>query len=148
MDVTCQPRTVENDTLALASARWKCSSSCDKNWETISFDDTAWLPAADAGVNGSPPWSKHEVSEKAHWIWNSETGTHGIDTDKGYEHDGRKMCCRYNSDHTAVNCNAARMRYTTEYLSITQCAAGNTAESQYTDGTYCSFNGLGTASIV
>ena len=25
------------------------------------------------GVNGSPPWSKHEVAETAHWIWNAET---------------------------------------------------------------------------
>jgi hypothetical protein len=116
-------------------ARWKCASSCDKGWETSEFDDSAWLPAADGGVNGSPPWSKHEVSESAHWIWNAETGTHGVEDDKGYEHDSRKMCCRYTSDHVAINCNAARMKYTEQYLAITQCSAGNNPDSSYTDST-------------
>ena len=41
--------------------------------------------------------------------------------DKGFEHDDRQACCRYVSDHRPINCNAARMRYTTDYLSITQC---------------------------
>ena len=125
-------------------ARWKCSSTCPDGWETSTFDDSAWPAAADGGINGSPPWSKHEVSDEAHWIWNAETGTHGIEDDKGYEHEGRQMCCRYTSDHQPINCNAARMRYTQDYLTITQCEAGNTAESQYTDGTYCNYDGLGS----
>ena len=63
-----------------------------------------------------------------------------MEDDKGVEHDGRQMCCRYSSDHQAVNCNAARMRYTDDYLSITQCAAGNSPDSQFVESTvreYC-----------
>jgi hypothetical protein len=43
-----------------------------------------------------------------------------VTDDKGFEHDDRQACCRYVSDHTAIDCNAARMRYTKDYLSITQ----------------------------
>ena len=101
--------------------RWKCSSSCEDGWEAPGFDDSAWLQAASLGVNGNPPWSHHEVSDGAYWIWNSESGQHGVQDDKGFEHDDRQACCRYVSDHRPINCNAARMRYTHDYLLITQC---------------------------
>ena len=45
------------------------------------------------------------------------------------------MCCRYVSDHKPINCNAARTRYTKDYLSITQC----TTVGQR----YCSYGGKG-----
>ena len=54
-------------------------------------------------------------------IWNGEGGQHGVQDDKGFEHDDRQACCRYVSDHRPINCNAARMRYTSDYISITQC---------------------------
>ena len=104
-----------------AGPRWKCSSSCDDGWEAPGFDDSAWPQAASLGVNGNPPWSHHEVSDDAYWIWNSESGQHGVQDDQGFDHKDRQACCRYVSDHQPINCNAARMRYTQDYLMITQC---------------------------
>ena len=54
-------------------------------------------------------------------IWNGEGGDHGVTDDKGFEHDDRQACCRYTSTHNPINCNAARNKYTEDYLSITQC---------------------------
>ena len=42
----------ETDPAARGAARWKCSSTCEKNWETTGFDDSAWLPAADGSSVG------------------------------------------------------------------------------------------------
>ena len=39
----------------------------------------------------------------------SKKATTGIGgKDLGYEHDARRSCCRYTSDHNAINCDAAR----------------------------------------
>jgi hypothetical protein len=73
------------------------------------------------GPNGTPPWQHHEVSDTAYWIYNSEGGTHGVQDDHGYDHDDRQACCRYTSTHIPIDCNAARNRYTLDYLSNTQC---------------------------
>ena len=72
------------------------------------FNDSSWPTASNLGVNGNPPWSKHEVSDLAYWIWNGEGGQHGVQDDQGFEHDDRQACCRYVSDHRPINCNAAR----------------------------------------
>ena len=121
--------------ISTSPKRWKCSSTCSKGWTGVSFDDSKWKFAQDAGVNGSPPWRKHEVSNDAHWIWGQEKTGHGIHKDFGYKHGQRRMCCRYVSDHKPINCNAARVRYTSDYLSITQC----TTVGQK----YCRYDGQG-----
>ena len=126
-------------------ARWKCSSSCEDGWEASGFDDSAWPFATSMGVNGNPPYSRHEVDDDAYYIWNSELGQHGVlGDDKGFDHDNRMACCRYVSDHRAINCNAARMRYTQDYLAITQCGYDNMIwDNQGDSGQWCNQDGLG-----
>ena len=128
-----------------AGPRWKCSSTCEDGWEASGFDDSSWPTASNLGVNGNPPWSKHEVSDLAYWIWNGEGGQHGVQDDQGFEHDDRQACCRYVSDHRPINCNAARMRYTQDYLSITQCGYDNMIwDNQGGAGQWCNQDGLGS----
>ena len=128
---------------------WKCSSSCDEGWEASGFDDSAWPKATSLGINGLYLNLKYEVSDNAYFIYNAEQGEQGVFTDLGFDHDERVACCRHVSDHRAINCNAARklpryrwhlgcillkmpamslrtgMRYTEDYLYITQCGGSN-----------------------
>lgn len=32
-----------------------------------------------------------------------------------------RSCCRYKSQHNAINCDAARRKYTSDYLVINEC---------------------------
>jgi hypothetical protein len=65
----------------------------------------------------------------------AKTGIGGKDL--GYEHDARRSCCRYTSDHNPINCDAARKRYTKDYLVINECATDN---CEGRDGNGCGAN--------
>ena len=45
--------------------------------------------------------------------------------------DDNHACCRYVSDHKPINCNAARQRYTSDYLDVQLANNGHTS-CQYT----------------
>jgi hypothetical protein len=94
-------------------AKWKCSTECPDGWEAVGFDDSAWETAVDAGINGVEPWGATDVSPDAHWIWTDATEQ---GDDGGWSEQSDRACCRYESDHRAINCHAARTRYLHDYM--------------------------------
>ena len=108
--------------------KWKCSTDCPSGWEMVGFDDSSWPVAVDAGINGVDPWGPTDVSPDAHWIWTDST-TQG--KDGGWSEQSDRACCRYETDHRAINCNAARMRYIHDYLG----AAASVSNQNYNAAT-------------
>jgi hypothetical protein len=104
--------------------KWKCSIDCPSGWEAVGFDDSAWDTAVDAGINGVEPWGATDVSPDAHWIWTDAT-TQG--EDGGWSEQSDRACCRYETDHRPINCNAARIQYMHDYM-------GAAASDDATDG--------------
>ena len=114
--------------------KWKCSTDCPTGWEQVGFDDSQWATAVDAGINGVEPWGATDVSPDAHWIWTDAT-TQGADG--GWSEQSDRACCRYESNHQAINCHAARTRYLHDYLNggavnYQQTSGDEYAFSQYT----------------
>jgi hypothetical protein len=106
--------------------RWKCSTKCPNGWEGLNFDDSAWSTAVDAGINGVQPWGATDVSPDSHWIWTAAT-TKGKNGQWSEQPD--RACCRYRSTHQPINCNAARKKYTQDYVDVN--AANANAYSSY-----------------
>ena len=60
----------------------------------------------------------------------NESAPSSIQADKT---DDNHACCRYVSDHKPINCNAARQRYTSDYLDVQLANSGHTScAGQYT----------------
>ena len=116
--------------------RWKCSSDCPSGWETMGFDDSAWATAVDAGINGVDPWGAVDVSPDAHWIWTDAT-TQG--KDGGWSEQSDRACCRYVNNHNDINCNAARVRYTADYMGAA-ASVGNQNYNAATSGDEYAFS--------
>ena len=104
--------------------KWKCSIECPTGWEAVGFDDSAWDTAVDAGINGVEPWGATDVSPDAHWIWTDATEQ---GNDGGWTEQSDRACCRYETDHRPINCNAARVQYMHDYM-------GAAASDDATDG--------------
>ena len=68
--------------------------------------------AVDAGINGVEPWGATDVSPDAHWIWTEATAQ---SDDGTWTEQSDRACCRYETNHAAINCNAARVRYVSDY---------------------------------
>ena len=108
--------------------KWKCSTDCPTGWEQVGFDDSQWETATDAGINGVEPWGATDVSPDSHWIWTDAT-TQG--KDGGWSEQSDRACCRYETNHQPINCNAARVRYLHDYM-------GNAAADDATAGSQTS----------
>ena len=51
---------------------WKCSSAEETGWKLCNFDDSHWSNAVSREENtGSTWWYRSEISDHAHWIWDS-----------------------------------------------------------------------------
>ena len=72
----------------------------------MGFDDSSWPQATDLGANGADPWGIQEVSGDARFIWSSELNS------------ASRACCRMTTNHVPINCNAARQRYTMDYIDV------------------------------
>ena len=104
--------------------KWKCSTDCPTGWEQVGFDDSQWATAVDAGINGVEPWGATDVSPDAHWIWTDATAQ---GTDGAWSEQSDRACCRYETNHAPINCNAARVQYMHDYM-------GAAASDHATDG--------------
>jgi len=68
---------------------WKCSLSAPIDWQNIGFDDSAWEPAFEVGVNGVVPgcsWIPLPAfPPNAYWIWSPRfTGLDPVMQCRGY----------------------------------------------------------------
>ena len=72
----------------------------------MGFDDSSWPQATDLGANGADPWGIQEVSGDARFIWSAELNS------------ASRACCRMQTNHVPINCNAARQRYTMDYIDV------------------------------
>eukprot|EP01051_Picozoa_sp_SAG22_P009514 SAG22_NODE_798_length_7130_cov_4.576732_6_plen_150_part_00 len=70
---------------------------------------------------------QQQVSPTARWIWTAATTQAD---DGGWSDNGDRACCRYQSSHRKINCNAARQRYVADYPDAT-LATDQYAHAQY-----------------
>ena len=80
----------------------------------------ATRPALSAPASSAP--------QDAHWIWVQATAQDP--TDGTWTDNGDRACCRYTSTHNPINCNAARVKYVSDYVDVH--LSGDYAYSQYT----------------
>ena len=69
-DIVCKGFHYDTD------AEWKISTQEQAGWNSIDFNDAAWMPATEVAAYGDAPWNSVTgipVETDAKWIWSADT---------------------------------------------------------------------------